>query len=195
MNELVLEEVLEQYAATTPAGNDLKILQSFSEKYPQFAEDLADFAAARAVAKHAPDEELTAEEAKRFQKSGLQNLRAILSSTNELQSLVETAKTKGLNRAKFAAALGLSTSLVIYLEKRRLAFATIPTKIVTKIAEVLDVTEKAVSVYLNQSAKYSADMSFKTDTRSEELPPKSFAAAVGEDQQLTAEQKRNLLEM
>lgn len=198
MNEPILEEILEAYIAATPAGNDLKILQNFSEKYPQFSDELADFAAARAVVKHAPEEELSTEEEERFQESGLQNLRAILGSLNSsttLQSLVETAKTKGLNRAKFAAALGLSTSLVIYLEKRRLAFATIPKTIVAKIAGVLEVTEDMVSAFLNQSSEYAADMSFKTETRAEELPPKNFAEAVSEDQQLTAEQKRKLLEL
>ena len=38
-------------------------------------------------------------------------------------------------------------------------------------------------------------MSFKTETRAEELPPKSFADAVREDQTLTAEEKHKLLEM
>ena len=78
MNEVNLDEVLEEYAAATPAGNDLKVLQSATEKYPQFADDLADFAAARAVVKHAPEEELTAEEEERLQESGLNNLRMVL---------------------------------------------------------------------------------------------------------------------
>ncbi len=193
-----LEEVLEEYAAQTPTGNDLKILQNFSEKYPQFADELEDFAAARAVVKHAPEEELTAEEKTNIQQTSLKNLRSVLSSlnsANDLTSLVETAKARGLNRAKLAAALGLSTSLVIYLEKRRLAFATIPRKITAKIAEVLETKEDVIAKYLDQSPKFAADMSFKTETRAEELPPKSFADAVREDQTLTAEEKHKLLEM
>lgn len=202
MNEPTLETVLEEYLTLTPNGNDLKILQEFSNEHPQFAKELEDFAAARAVAKHAPEEELSAEEEEQIQESGLANLRSVLSSlkavsssSSILQSLVETAKSKGLKRAQFASALGLSTSLVIYLEKRRLDFATIPTKIVTKIAEVLEITEEAVSNYLNQTPDFSVNASYKTETRAEELPPKSFAAAVGEDQQLTAAEKRKLLEL
>ncbi|HMS42127.1 MAG TPA: hypothetical protein PKE69_17980 [Pyrinomonadaceae bacterium] len=193
-----LEEVLEEYAAVTPAGNDLKILQSFSDKYPQFADDLADFAAARAVVKHAPEEELTEEEEAKLQESGLNNLRSVLSSLNSptvLQSLVETAKTKGLNRAKFAAALGLSTSLVIYLEKRRLDFTTIPQKIITKLAQILETGEETISVYLKQSQQFAENRSLKTETRAEIQPPKNFTEAVREDQQLSAEEKRKLLEM
>ena len=193
-----LEEILEEYAAETPSGNDLKILQTFSEKYPQFADDLADFAAARAVVKHAPEEDLTAEEEERFQESGLNNLRMVLSSpgsADALHSLVETAKAKGLSRAKFAAALGLSTSLVIYLEKRRLDFATIPKQIITKIAQILETGEETIAGFLNQSPQFAENASYKTETRAEIQPPKNFADAVREDQQLSAEEKRKLLEL
>lgn len=193
-----LEEVLEEYAAVTPAGNDLEVLRGFTGKYPQFVDELADFAAARAVVKYAPEEELTAEEEERLQESGLNNLRSVLSklnSANPLQSLVETAKTKGLSRAKFAAALGLSTSLIIYLEKRRLIFATIPQKIITKLAQILETGEEKVSDFLKQVPQFAENASFKTETRAEIQPPKNFADAVREDQQLSAEDKRKLLEL
>ena len=200
MSKVNLEEVLEEYAAATPAGNDLEILQQIAREHTEHAYDLADFAAARAVVKHAPDEELSAEEETRFQESGIKNLRMILSeinavsiATNALSSLTEAAKSKGLNRSKFAAALGLSVSLVQYLEKRRLAFSTIPHTIVAKIAEVLETGENVVADYLNQSPDFAAQSSFKTNTRAEELPPKSFNDAVREDQQLSAEQKQKLL--
>lgn len=202
MNEPILETVLEEYLAATPSGNDLKILQNFSNEYPQFAQDLEDFAAARAVVKHAPEEELSAEEEQQIEESGLVNLRSVLDSLkianpspSVMQSLVDAAKSKGLSRVKFASALGLSTSLVIYLEKRRLDFATIPKTIVTKISEILEIAEEMVSNYLDQTPDFSVKASYKTETRAEELPPKSFAEAVREDQILTAEQKRKLLEL
>lgn len=198
MNEPTLETVLEEYLTATPVGNDLKILQDFSDEYPNFAQDLEDFAAARAVGKHAPEEELSAEEEAQIEESGLVNLRSVLSSLNSanlLPSLVETAKAKGMKRAKFASAVGLSTSLIIYLEKRRLDFATIPKKVVSKIAEVLETAEDSIANYLKQSPEYAVDMSFKTETRPEELSLKSFAEAVREDQVLTAEEKRKLLEL
>ncbi len=78
MSETNLDEILEEYAAATPAGNDLKILRETSEKHPQHSDDLADFAAARAVVKHAPEEELSGEEEHRFAEAGLKNLRMVL---------------------------------------------------------------------------------------------------------------------
>lgn len=200
MSEIVkLEEVLEEYAAATPNGNDLGELRRFSEKYPQYADELADFAAARAVAKHAPEEELEAAEEKRFQSLGLDNLRRVLSEMNSppesFGSLIDAAKSKGLNRAKFAESLGLSVSLVQYLEKRRLDFATIPQALIAKIARVLEIADSLVAAYLDQSPDYAAQSSFKTNTRAEQKHAKSFAEAVDEDQHLTKEEKKKLTDL
>jgi hypothetical protein len=202
MSEVNLEEVLEEYGSATPAGNNLKILRSFTDKYPQYANDLSDFAAARAIIRHAPEEELSDEEERRFQESGLKSLRMVLSSLGAaesaptaLASLVETAKAKGLNRSKFAAAIGLSTSLVMYLEKRRLVFASIPQKIVAKISEVLGTGEELISAYLDQPPEFASSTSFKTESRPENSAPKSFAEAVRDDQILTPEEKRKLLDI
>ncbi len=202
MIEPNLDEILEEYAAETPSGNNLKVLQEISEKHPQHADDLTDFAAARAVVRHAPEEELSAEEEHRFAEAGLKNLRMVLSSVNApkpaeniLQSLVEAAKAKGLNRKSFAAAVGLSTSLVMYLEKRRLEFSSIPKTILAAVARVLETGEDLVSSYLDQSPDFATGASYKTDTRAEDLPPKSFKDAVREDQQLSAEEKRKLLNL
>lgn len=201
-DNLKLQEVLEEYAAATPNGNDLGELRRISEKYPHYAEELADYAAARAVAKHAPEEELESAEEMRFQALGLNTLRQVLSESREqvapagiIQSLTDLAKSKGLNRTKFAQALGLSVSLVQYLEKKRLDYATIPQGIIAKIADVLETAQDQVAAYLNQPPDYAAQSSFKTNTRAEQSQAKSFREAVGEDQQLSAEDKRKLLEL
>ncbi len=203
MSELNLEEVLEEYAVATPSGNDLEILRSLINKYPQYALYLSDFAAARAVVTYAPEEELSNEEEIRFQESGLKSLRMVLNALNaaeetaplSLGSLVEAAKAKGLNRSKFAAALGLSTSLVMYLEKRRLVFASIPKKIVAKISEVLGTGEDLITAYLDQPPEFASSTSFKTESRPENSAPKSFDEAVYEDQMLSPEEKRKLLDI
>ncbi len=197
MNELDLSEVLEEYAAATPLGNDLQILRRMSEQYPQFAEDLQDFAAARSVLRYAPEVEFSAEEESRYQKIGLQNLRSTLNSSPQpsVTSLLEAAKAKNLNGSKFAAALGLSVSLLQYLEKRRLEYASIPPKIINRIAEVLELAEETVAKYLNMPPVIATNASYKTQERPVQIKPKSFAEAVREDQQLSTEEKRKLLEL
>ncbi len=193
---MMLTDVLEEYALAAPQGFDQAIMQQMAEKYPQFAADLKDFAAARAVIKYAPEAEMSANEDARFQQIGMENLRAVLSENkNSLESLTDAAKAKGMNRSKFAAALGLSVSLVQYLEKRRLDFATIPQNVIAKVAQVLETGEELVANYLNQSAVSPVNASFKATERPEELKPKSFIEAVREDQQLSNEEKQRLLEM
>lgn len=196
MNEMNLTDVLEEYALAAPHGFDQLLLRQMCEKYPQFAGDLKDFAIARAIVKYAPEAEISVEEEARFQQIGMESLRTILSENkNSLESLTDAAKAKGLNRSKFAAALGLSVSLVQYLEKRRLDFATIPKNVIAKVAQVLEKGEDLVANYLNQTAVSPVNASFKATTRPEQLKPKSFVEAVREDQQLTQEQKQKLLEM
>ncbi len=198
MDEMNLADVLEEYALNTGAENDQSILRRLMEKYPQFAEDLMDFAAARAVVRYAPDAEISADDEAKYKEFGLNNLRRVLSRTNKksavMASLTDAAKAKGLNKLKFADALGVSLSLVMYLENKRLEFASIPKAIIKKIAEVLETGENAVAEFLDQMPNAAAGASYKTDTRPEEIKPKNFAEAVREDQQLSAEQKRKLLD-
>ncbi len=199
MNEMNLTDVLEEYAAAAPSGNDSVILRRMTKEYPQFSAELEDFAAARAVVRFAPEAEISASEEARYQEIGLQNLRAVLSEAathqSALQSLTDAAKAKGMNRSRFASNLGLSVSLVQYLEKRRLDFASIPKAVISKIAEVLGTGEESIAHYLNQSLTPATDASFKTNERPEELQPKSFAEAVREDQFLSAQDKQTLLGM
>lgn len=200
INEPSLAEVLESYAIETQTGNDIRVLRLWVANYPQFAAELMDFAAARAVARHSPDHEFSPEEEKRHQASGLTILRAALETKRPgeppaLPSLIGTAREKGLTRKSFAAALGLSVSLVQYLEKRRLEFATIPRMLVARIAGVLETGEELVAGYLDQPPVAATSASYKAAERPAGQPPKSFAEAVRTDQQLSDEEKRRLLEL
>ena len=199
MNEITLTDVLEGYAIETPGGNDRNILQKWMENHPQFAADLMDFAAARAVIKFTSEEEFSAQDEKRYQEFGLNNLRSFLSKTNNSQmvpeSLTDLAKEKGLNKAKFASALGVSLSLLMYLDKKRLEFSTIPRAVIKKISDVLETGEEIVFSYLNQLPDLAGEASFKTTTRPEEVKLKSFPEAVREDQMLSAEEKKKLLDL
>lgn len=200
MNEMNLTDVLEEYALAATDDYDAKTLERMIEKYPQFADELRDFAAASAVLRHAPAAEMSAEEAARRSESGMKSLRAVLGESEEaqagaLQSLTEAAKAKGLSRAKFAEAVGISVSLVQYLEKRRLDFKTVPRKLVERIAAAIEMGEEAVARYLSQPPVSMTNASFKAAERPIEMQPKSFAEAVREDQQLSDEEKRKLLEL
>lgn len=201
MNEINLADVLEDFAMASAAGrNEQQILLVWMEKHPQYADDLMDFAAARSIVRYSPEFEISAADEAKYKELGARDLRQILSGAPEksaaaIASLTELAKTKGLNKLKFAHALDLSLSLVMYLENKRLDFASIPKTVIGKIAQVLETGEDLIASYLNQSPNLATGASFKTETRPDDIKPKSFAEAVREDQQLSAEQKRKLLEI
>lgn len=199
INNVTLDEVLEGYAIETPTGNDRQILQRWIKMYPQFAAELTDFAAARAIVKYAPEEEFSAEEESRYSRIGLSNLRSFLNKKKAAQtalaSLTDAAKEKGLNKQKFAAAAGISLSLLMYLEKKRLEFASIPKGLMNKLANVLETGEERIAAYLNQPPDLQTQASFKAALRPEEIKLKSFAEAVREDQTLSPEEKKKLLDL
>jgi hypothetical protein len=167
--ERQLEDVLEGYAVETPTGNDREILKRWMKEFPDYAEDLMDFAATRATIKFSPEPVLTNEEEIRYKKSGLENLRSFLKNkekkSESLSSLTDLAKSLGMNKGKLAATLGLSLSLVMYLEKRRLRFASIPNEIISRLAEALKTSEQAVAEYLLQGQRMATNTSFKSETR------------------------------
>lgn len=195
---LTLAEVLEEYAIAASENQDQDKLRLIMEKYPQFSEELMDFAAARAQIKYSAEPEISAEEEKRYQEIGLKNLNFFLreaESSPILESLTNAAKMRGLSKSKLASAIGVSLSLVMYLEKKRLHFASIPKDIIARLAKALEISESVVSNYLNQSADLATNASFKSQTRPEEVEQKDFAEAVRQDQSLSQEQKSKLLKL
>ena len=192
MSDATLSEVLEGYAIATPDGNDQETLRRWMEQNPQFASDLMDFAAARALARTADEEPLPDEG--RYAEIGSNVLREVLGGreSGPPESLTAAALTKGWKKPEFAKKLGLSMSLLMYLEKRRLRSATIPRRIKARIAELLETSEQAIAAYLSQPP-LAGEASFKAKTRPEEKRQKDFADAVREDQTLSAGEKRDLL--
>ena len=196
--KILLEDVLEEFAlAVSHEGNDEKILREMTGKYPQFREHLFDYAAMLSFEKHTPEAEIPTEEMKKFEEKGLQNLQKFLDENRQtkLESVADKARELGMKKGKFAKALGVSVSLVMYLEKRRLDFSTIPKDLIKRIAETIKTTEDAVANYLKRSMTLSEQTSYKSDSRPEDLKQKSFADAVKEDTNLTSDEKEKLLNL
>lgn len=194
----VLRDVLEEYANAANGVGDEKTLRQMTEKYPQFREDLYDFAGLTAIERHAPEVSMSEAEYEKFEKRGLENLNNFLNRKNAetLKSLTTAAKILGMKKSVFAETLGMSLSLMNYFEKRRLEFATIPQHIIKKIAETLKTTENAIAEYLQIAPDFMGQADYKSADRPDEINrQKSFDEAVEEDSNLTTEQKRKLIEM
>ena len=194
MTDATLTEVLEGYAIDTPEGNDQETLRRWMERHPEFAEELMDFAAARAYVRNVDEGPLPDEE--RYAAIGLNVLKSVLGTeVTALNSLTEVAEAKGWKKPEFARKLGLSMSLLMYLEKRRVTIATVPKAIVAKIAELLETSEREIGAYLLQPPSMAGEASFKSQTRPEEERQKDFADAVREDQSLSPGEKQDLLSL
>lgn len=191
-----LNDVLESYAFATPDGNDLAVLEQWMTRYPQFSQDLMNFAAERDLLQFDEIEQISpAEEARHLELSRQTLQNFLVSHSEKIESLTALAKKKGLKKQEFAKRLGLTVSLVQYLEKRRLKFVSIPEKIIEKTAEILQLAEEKIAEYLKQPPVSATDANFKNQTRPSEIEQKSFAEAVREDQSLSAEEKQKLLSL
>lgn len=198
MNEqtISLTEVLENFAfEATKAGNGQTTLEKYIAKYPQFAVELKFFAIEKDLLQFSNLETISDAEKEEYLAHSRETLSNFLAEFDapEISSLNSLAKHLGMKKRDFAKRLGISISLLIYLEKRRLEFATIPNRFIKKIAEVLGQTETAVANYLNQTADFATGASFKTNERPNIGGQKSFAEAVREDQTLTEAEKRELI--
>jgi transcriptional regulator with XRE-family HTH domain len=194
-----LQDIFEAYSLDTPDGNNFDILQKYIEKYPQFESELLEFAKERSLLKFDTETEISAEEKSRFAEISRRNFERFWKQQNvqvqSIESLTAVAKNLGMKKSQFAEKVGLSFSLVTYLEKRGLEFQSIPIQIVKKVAEVLKLAEESVAVFLNQSSNFGTETNYKSTSRPDEAEKKTFAEAVWEDLDLTAEQKRQLLQL
>lgn len=194
-----LEDVLESYAIETRGENNLVALRRWMEKYPEYAQELMDFVAERSLI-GASQLEKSEQEVDRHLERSRQTLENFLANRsqkteNSIESLTAAAQTLGMNKVKFASAIKLSLSLVMYLEKRRLQFTTIPRQVIKRLAETLQTTEEKIASYLDQQPDFAFNANFKAQERPEAAEQKDFAQAVREDQSLTKEQKEELLRL
>ncbi len=194
MSDATLSEVLEGYAIDTPEGNDQETLRRWMDTHPEFAAELMDFAAARAYARNVNEGPLPDEA--RYAEIGLNALKEVLArEATALNSMTAAAEAKGWKKPEFARKLGLSMSLLMYFEKRRVKIATVPKAIVAKLAELLETSENEIAAYLSQPPSMAGEASFKSKTRPEEGRQKDFADAVREDQSLSPSEKQDLLSL
>jgi hypothetical protein len=195
--DLKLEDVLEGYAVDTPDGNDPATLRKWVTDHPEFADELLEFAAMRSRVMHMPDPVMSATEIEASMSRGRAALAMFRDTSKKkpvsIRSLTELASQHGLNKQGFAKAVGMSLSLIMYMEKRRLIAASVPDRIIKKTAEVLRTTKESVAEFLHGTPA-AGSLSYKAESRPEEMQQKDFAEAVAEDQTLSDEQKRSLLE-
>lgn len=216
--ELSLLQITAQYVADIQAGRQPS-LSDYLASYPHYADAIADFVAYYHLVEEAiplMDAEPTPTDASIDSKLGVPTSRAINcdSSCDEcrgnegqkglgsMATLLTTATGQRLKLSQMAAELDLSVDIILLLEQRAIASATIPHVLCEKIAMLLQRPSTEVQEYfssLDQRKSQSVVLKRKPQTKVAEqetdytvshmADKPSFRAIVETSLQLSTEQR------
>jgi hypothetical protein len=201
-----LEDVLNDFAvALEDAGGGYALLQDWTARYPEYAEQLADLAADAALERYIPpapaevDQERLLQVALDAAQGVLERARAerpaVAAVRAELPGLVARAGEVGLNICQLADRTQLSVTLVGLLDRRLVRFASIPREVVDALASALQTRAASVTQYLQQSPSFAPSASFRAESAPTLPPQQDFAEAVRQDPTLDENRRATLLRL
>ena len=194
---MTLDDVLDFYLASSEdTGEDT--LAQMIESYPQFGNDLREFAALRKVNLIVPDRELTHEDQLTLSARAVSVVQNALFQKREgsasvgraeaLSCLRDEIETQYPNPNDFYERTGLSEGILWTLDERQVLFETIPRKAIQGIADALGKLFETIACYL-QSEMQLDPSHYKATQWPEVTIQISFADLLSMDDDLTAEQK------
>ncbi|HEU5440929.1 MAG TPA: hypothetical protein VFU88_16710 [Ktedonobacterales bacterium] len=189
-----LDRITARYEAEFRAGANPR-LEDYVRRYPQFADELIEFALyfAAVTAQLPEDDFAPADQLSAGSQAALAAVRAELGLPAEVQPSTQTASpdspaidslfargvSLGLPPPQLAAATELSTDLLAKLEDRAIAVATIPRELFETLARALQTGADAVRAFLaSPRGQARAGAQLYLAERPPEYPQESFAAAV-----------------
>lgn len=200
--DVSLDDVLHELALTS-AKPDAKVLGDFIRRYPDYVEEITDFAAelaALAIAEEADEgiEPATTGTSPAVSKalSRLQN-RLYEMKKGQIAGGPVTNPFASLTREQFrsvAKELHATEYFVIKLRDRTIAPETISTGFRRKVADVLKVPESLIAAHFAAPAEIRAGMEFMSEQKPEASRRQSFAEAV-KSLSLSPEQEQYLLSL
>lgn len=196
---LTLDDILDDLIASTE-NLDVDTVSKYIKDYPQYRNELMDFAARWSVLKHASLDTSAMENEERIDANGRETVLRIVrekranvaqssASASAVNSLLETAKTNGLNIRQLAIETGLSIPIIAKLESRLIAFASIPKEAIERIATAIKTTGEQVTSFLKGAPQFASDASYKSETQPELPEQQNFYEAVRSDLNMKKEEK------
>ena len=174
MDQEMLEDVLDAYVASGVGPNSP--LEEWTHRYPQFEREIVEFAASWSLMTWLPPapnaEEVTEETLVLRGMSVVQNVLHSQSTESSpdlvapFESLIVEGQEKGFGPRRLAHAVGLGDSLLRKLDRRLIAFATIPQELIYRLARVMGREASSITAYLQQEPTLAA----RTQHRSEQAP-------------------------
>jgi hypothetical protein len=195
-----LDDVLNEFVAAYEKPTT-KALESWAARYPQFRNELIDFAASwMEQLVLPPSPELSAEEEKLLVDRAMSHVQNVVfkraqseatqTEYRAIASLTGEAKRAGMNGQEFAKACGLDLALVAKLNNRQIKPRSIPARLISLIARLLERTAEAVGEYLALPPLALAGRTFLSRGKPQTSGQQSFADAVRSSSLSDAEKAR-----
>lgn len=200
MRQEYLEDVLDAYLEAS-SNPDYATLMAWIEQYPEYAEELTEFTIARNMMNALPEPEVSEQEEAEliaYGKSVIQSIFGTGQSKQEIvipNSLLEAGKAIGLKPAEIAKQGRLSTALVRQLDRRLIAFASIPSGVIEQVAEVLKLQVEAIKAYLQQGPVLAEGVSYRADQAPQLAELEDFFVALEDDLSISPEDREHWLQM
>jgi len=202
-HDVSLDDLLHEMALISEKP-DAKVIGEYLRRYPQYAEEISDFAAELAATAIAGDVDDVIE------PSTLGTSPAISKALSQLQNrLYEVKQEQGTLKAPgqdlfapldprqfraLAAELGMNAFFLSKVRDRTIEPETFTHGFRVKMADAMNVPEPVVAAYLSRQPSIPEHMSFLSEQKPEASRRQSFADAV-KSSNLTEEQQRRLLSL
>jgi len=200
--DISLDDVLEELALTS-AKPDAGVLGEFTRRYPQYIDEIMEFAAELASLAMAD------EPADNLEPSTTETSSAVSKAMSALQNRLYEVKQEQVGQGavsnpfaslaqqemrSVANDLHVTPYFVIKLRDRTIAPETIPAGFLRLVSNVLKVPESLVAAHFSAPAEIRAETEFMSNQKPEAAHQQSFIEAV-KSSSLTEEQQRFLLSL
>ncbi len=196
-----LEDVLDAYVASDVGPNSP--LDEWLRSYPEFEREITDFAASWSLMKSlppAPDAEQVDEETLVLRgMSVVQNLlhgqsrEPASDSVAPFESLIAEGRARGLEPRRLAQAAGLGDSLLRKLDRRLIAYTSIPQELIQRLAQVTQREATTITAFLQQGPTLGAATEHRSDQTPKLTEMERFFDAVRADSTISREHAEHWL--
>lgn len=195
-----LDAMLDALVASE-AGPHGPLLDDWIRRYPDYAQELTEFAAGWSLMRSLPPAPGTREVSEEtLVRRGLGIVHDLLARQERAASieppiagLLEAGRARGLAPRQLAQATGLGDSLLRKLDRRLIRYASIPREAIEAIATALQREIETVARYLQQGPTFAAAARHRAEQAPQLAEPEDFFSAVRADPTLGEDRREHWL--